>query len=258
MLIVYICNVVGNANASTNVNLYFNFYFNFYLNYFIMTTSKFAFSVATPKVKGDVTVNPELTVTVTKDKIRVNTALSRKLNLKDGDRLMFISNEVAVWDAVADGQLSEDEVQENLVFAIAKGIPRVNSKGQVEMGVKRLKDEEKEALDNGTYEGEVDEEGRAIEPNFHGFKLASNSNSEGFGILEGSDATNWPALKGSTEVHRVYSVGEAVEAPVGESTVTAYVITFEREEAKMERKASVKTAGSTVEVEDEDDAVTLD
>lgn len=203
--------------------------------------SKFAFAAATPKVKGDLSTTPELTVTCTKDKIRLNSALTRKLLLQTTDRLMFITNEESVLAAVANGELSEDEVSENLMFAIAKGVIRTNSKGEVITELKRLNKAERKAVDEGTYEGEVDEEGRPIEPAMHGFKLASNGNEEGYGrILEGSDATQWPKLKGNTEKHMVYTLGDKIEVTIGNADVEAYVINFDREEAKLERKKSEK------------------
>lgn len=212
--------------------------------------SKFAFAVAAPKVKGDVSTTPELLVTVTKDKIRLNSAMTRKLMVQTGDRLMFITNEADVLRAVAAGEITEDEVAENLMFAIAKGVPKVNAKGEVQTELKRLNNAEKAEVEAGTYEGEVDEDGRPTEVAFEGFKLASNGNVEGYGqILEGSDATQWPKLKGSTDAHKVWTIVDEAMVPVGNSEVKAYIIGFDREEAKLERKARTSKEESTEEAQ---------
>lgn len=203
--------------------------------------SNFAFAVAAPKVKGDVSTTPELMVTCTKDKIRLNSAFTRKLFLQTGDRLMFITNEESLLAAVAEGKITQEEADEQLAFAVAKGVIITDSKGNVRTELKRLTKAEKEEVEAGTYEGETNEEGQPIENAMHGFKLASNGNEMGYGkILEGSDATRWPQLGGNTEAHKVYTLGDSITVAVGNAEVEAYVLVFDRDEAKLERKSSKK------------------
>lgn len=224
-----------------------------------MKTSMFAFSVAAPRVKGDASSEPELMVVATKDKFRLNSALTRKLLLQAGDRLMFITNEDALLEAVAAGEITEQEVADNLMFAIAKGVPEVDANGKVKIARRRLTKAEEELLAEGKLECELDEEGRPIETAYHGFKLASNQNATGYGmILEGSDASQWKPLGGTTEHHRVYRLGEEIEVPVGATTVKAYIIEFDRIENKIERTKSNAANGAASQGSDFDSEEELD
>ena len=210
-----------------------------------MKKSMFAFSVAALRVKGDANSAPELMVVATKDKFRLNSALTRKLLLQAGDRLMFITNEDALLEAVAAGEISEQEVAENLMFAIAKGVPEVDANGKVKIARRRLTKAEEELLAEGKLECELDEEGRPIETAYHGFKLASNQNASGYGmILEGSDASQWKPLGGTTEHHSVYRLADEIEVVVGATTVKAFVIEFDRIESKIERTKSNVAGGA--------------
>lgn len=215
------------------------------------TVSKFALSVAAPKVKGDVSTTPELMATVTKDKIRLNSAFTRKLLLETGDHLMFITNEDALLQALAAGDITEEDVANEFLIAVAKSVPKVNSKGEIVTEIKRLNNAEKAAVEAKTYQGDVDEEGKPTATAFHGFKLAANGNEEGIGrILEGSDATQWPKLKGTADAHQVWVLGEEVETVVGNTTVKAFVLEFDREEAKVQRKE--RTSKTAVDTEGAD------
>ena len=201
-----------------------------------MATSMFSFSVATPKSKGELSNVPEIMMTVTKDKIRLNGALTRKLGLQHGDRLMFITNRDAVLNAVAEGTIDESQVEENVVYAIAKSVPQIDANGKVKTAARRLSKEEAAAFEAGKLDCEVDVEGKPIETAFHGFKLASTTGSAGYGqILEGSDATQWPLLGGNEETHKVYVLGESFAHEVSGQEVTAHILVFDREEAKAER-----------------------
>lgn len=210
-------------------------------------SSKFAFAAATVKAKGDVSTTPELTVTGVKDKFRLNSAMSRKFLLQDGDRLMFVSNEDAI---IAAGiEYGSEEFNQNLAFGICKGVVRKDTKGNPVQELKRLNKAEKEALAAGEYKGEVDEEGRPIEPAFTGFKLASNNHETGYGrVLEGSDASRWALLGGTTETHKVYGIAEeAVTVEVEGETLEAYPLEFLRDEEKLVKKAPNKGKATSTE-----------
>lgn len=200
---------------------------------------KFSFAVASTSARPAKTGTPELHVTVTKDKFRVNQAAARILGTISGDRLMFISNEASVRTAVINGDITEEEVEANLVYAIAKGVPALK-KGNVQFGPKRLTKAEEVALENGTYDGDVDEKGRPIEIIFKGFKVASTNGSNDPGqILEGSDALNYVPLKGNEERTAIWELNvenkfimevEGVEVP-------CYPMSFDRFEEKIVRNA---------------------
>lgn len=68
-----------------------------------------------------------------------------------------------------------------------------------------------------------------------GGKVARSGNTFNF-----SSANSWDVLEGSEEHHRVYVIdGEAVEHEIDEETsITLVPVSFERIEAKMERKSS--------------------
>ena len=219
-----------------------------------MEKSRFSFSVAAPRVKGDANSAPELMVVATKDKFRLNSALTRKLLLQAGDRLMFITNENALLEALAAEEITAEDVAANLMFAIAKGIPEVDANGKVKIARRRLTKVEEELLAQGKLEAELDEEGRPIEISYHGFKLASNQNATGYGmILEGSDASQWKPLGGTTEHHRVYRLADEIEVAVGASTVKAFIIEFDRTESKIERARlnAGDNAGDDTDLEEE-------
>lgn len=234
-----------NDERDTKTHFIYNLIINHFFKFTIMTKSLFSFSVATPKAKGDVTTTPELWVTCTKDKFRLNGALTRKLGLAAGDRLMFITNEQVVLAAIAAGEIEADSEEAKVIYAIAKSVPVVKN-GRIEMAPRRLTKLEQELFEKGELVCEKDEKGRPVETAFYGFKLASSSNAEGIGnTLEGSDATHWPALEGSTEEHRVYTLGEEIPVTVGEATVKAYVVEFARVEPKMEKSTDGKAEGET-------------
>lgn len=237
---IYICRRV-NDDKDNKSNFLFNLFINNQLNFCVMTKSMFAFSVATPKSKGDLSTTPELTATVTKDKIRLNGALTRKLLLQHGDRMMFISNEDAIIEAIANGTITEEEGKEQLSYAVAKSVPEVDAQGRIYKSIRRLSKAEEAAFAADPSAFETDEKGRPVETAMRGFKLSSTSGATGYGqILEGSDATHWPALGGNEEKHRVYKLGEEFTLEVSGVEVKAYVLEFDREEEKLERKAAEK------------------
>jgi len=224
---------------------------------------KFGFAVASTNARPAKTGTPELHVTVTKDKFRINQAAARILNIVSGDRLMFISNEAAVRMAVIDGELNEEDVEANIVFAIAKGVPALK-KGNIQFGPKRLTKAEEVALADKTYIGDVDENGRPIEVMYKGFKVASTNGSTDPGqIVEGSDALNYIPLKGNAERTAIWEldVEGKFDMEVEGLNVPCYPMTFDRYEDKILRNKSEAAEGEAIEDENEvgnGDAVTND
>lgn len=208
---------------------------------------KFGFSVVNTGVRPATTTEPEIIVTVTEGKLRLNQAASKLLVVASGDRVMFLSNEDALLTAVAAGEISKDEVAELLQFAVAKGIEEKNAKGDVIKVRKICTKEEKDALAAGVYTGELDEEQLPIEDKFKGSKLASNGNQAQIGaILEFSDSTNYRPLGGNPDVNKVYSIVEEEKQEIEifngyeDVPVTIYPIVFVRDEEKVQRGKGVK------------------
>jgi len=197
---------------------------------------KFAFSVQSTGKKAAKTTEPELYLTTTNGKVKINEATSRLLGVAPGDHLMFMNNADAVSKAILAGETDEDTP---VTWGIAKGNLIYGKDGKVEQVIKRLSKAEKEALIEA---GEVDEEGNPLTQytdKLAGFKLASVSGNVGIGsILEGSDAVNWVELGGNNDEIQVYSVSKEpvqVEAPNGTESpeaVDLFVISLDRSEAK--------------------------
>lgn len=152
---------------------------------------------------------PELYLITTKDKIKINEAASKLLNLECKEYLMFVSNE--------EGD-----------YAIAKGTPEYTAEGSIMKGVDKK---------TGT---ECDR--------YRGAKMATVNGKAGFGILLGSDANNWRPLRAiakcDDEHIAVFSISkEAVVVPAIKlelhekcDDVILYPITFARLEEKIERE----------------------
>ena len=222
-------------------------------------TSKFSFTVKSTTAKPPKTTEPELLIAGNnKGKFKLNEAASTLLNVKPGDYLAFVNNEVQVNqvleaykqddpDAVAWvnelGGVDEVKVQ----WAIAKGWELKDAAGNVQTIKKPLTNVEIKALEEA---GQVDPEtGKVIAPDVpahKGSRLNAKSSEVKVGmILDGTDSTNCPVLRGkmSEDMHAVFSVGKEgipVEFPNGNTTagVTVYPITFEREEPKIEKNKS--------------------
>jgi hypothetical protein len=209
------------------------------------------FSIASTSKRPQKTNVPELHVTPTKNKLKINEAMSRLLNVVHGEYLMVINNFAQVDEAAAEQHLTGAErdafIEENVAFLLAKGIPMTRN-GKAVIGPKILTKEERADLENGTYEGEVDEDGKPIEPKFYGSKLASNTKSTERGqILECSDANNYPMFKGSPDDIKVWVASTTpITVPLTidkeDVTIEAYEVKFDRVEDKLVRGTSAEEA----------------
>lgn len=165
---------------------------------------------------------PELSLVTTKDKIKINEAAAKLLDVKAGEYMMFVANK--------SGQ-----------YAIAKGVLEYSSDGEVMKGVDKRTG------------AEIDR--------YRGAKMASTTGKAGYGILGGSDVNNWAPLRIANKVPAdkiaVFDVAkEAIVVPgaalgfhsnVGD--VSLYPIKFARVEDKIERGES---EGEQVEPEESD------
>ena len=218
-------------------------------------TSKFSFTVKSTTAKPPKTTEPELLIAGNnKGKFKLNEAGSTLLNVKPGDYLAFVNNEVQINqvleaykqddpEAVAwvqeQGGIDEVKVQ----WAIAKGWELLDAAGNVQTVKKPLTKVEEEALRE---KGEVGEDGKVVAPDIpahKGSRLNAKSSDVKVGmILDGTDSTNCPVMrKGVPEdMHLVFSIakeGIPVQFPNGNSTadVTVFPITVDRQEAKIEK-----------------------
>ena len=168
----------------------------------------FTFKLASVAKRAPKSLEPEMMVTVTTNKLRFNEAASTLLNLRSGDFAALLHN---AEEAKAAG--------EPTTWALIKGFPK--------------KDQDGNTIEAEGNHGSVD--GLA----YYGFKLASTRTEDlGTGIiLEGNDAANWKTLGGDVDVHQVYSIStEPEEVEVLGIMVKAYILTFDRQENKTERK----------------------
>ncbi len=222
---------------------------------------KFEFGVSSTTKRVSKSNVPELVLTPTDNKLKINEVASRLLQLKHGDHIMIISNVDAVVDAAVEQGLTGEEyenfIKENASYALTKGVA-ITKNGSEVWGTKKLTAEEKKALDAGTYEGEVDDNGNPIEIKHHGAKLANSSKNENYGsILEFSDSKHYPLLGGSSEKNVVYTIVKTpntftLNIDGQEMTLDAYFVEYSHDEEKIIRKNS---KSKTVEVIDEGNEV---
>lgn len=182
-------------------------------------------------------LDAELVITTTPGKVKINEAAAKFLNIKSKEYMMFLADETDPKD---------------IIWMVAKGYAEKDAKGNIMMTTDRLTKADKEA-------------GKEAErvPKMKGCKMSTVNGSAGFGILEGSDANNWPHLGGNDKLNIIYHIpatllddGEEVEnrftldLPDGE-TVTAYVIVHNKAEEKIIRVKKDNTDLDSVNPSDE-------
>ena len=218
---------------------------------------KFEFGVSSTTKRVSKSNVPELTLTPTENKLKINEVASRLLQLRHGDHIMVISNVDAVIDAAIEQGLTGEDytnfLKENASYALAKGVA-ITKNGEEVWGTKKLTTDERKAVEAGTYEGEVDDAGNPIEIKYHGAKLANSSKNLNYGnILEFSDSKHYPLLGGNDNNSVIYEVNKTLNTFTltidgQEITIDAYFIEYSREEEKIVRKNS---KSKTVEVTDD-------
>ena len=179
--------------------------------------SKFGFAASTTKAKPRRSNDPELTITSTNAKFKLNEAATEAIGVKHGDYVILTSTEAQILEHAAAEGIKGEELEALKAEHLAYGIALVPAES-----------------------GEV------------GAKVASNSKKKVVGsIVEFNDATTYSKLGGNNELNIIYSVGkvkdeegnlvpfvqEGVELNVDgvEMTVDVYPITFSKEVAKLAR-----------------------
>lgn len=201
---------------------------------------KFDFAVPSNKRPQKTTV-PELSLTPTKNKLKLNESASLLLGVYHGDNALIINNYDNVVKAAAEEGLTGEALtkflDENVAFAVTKGV-NIERDGAVVVGRKVLSKEDKEALDAGKYEGPVDKDGHPTEVKQHGCKLANSQKSASAGVILGfSDAVNYPLMGGrsgeGTVIYTVEGKAITINLPInGEpQEIDVYPLTKSRFEA---------------------------
>lgn len=113
--------------------------------------------------------------------------------------------------------------------------------------------------ENGNYE--LDNRGHRVYSE-EGFGALAREVNPGSGLLKCSIASAWSAIGGSTEVKKVYELGEGVDQTLntgkGTFATTLYPLIFVREEAKAERIGVAKEENTSDAQAPQTDAVQED
>lgn len=202
--------------------------------------------------KRSVNPNPEFTVSCTKGAIKLNEKAARILDIKAGEYLALVNDELAVnaaieandpaileWAEANDKPASEFPI----TWAIFKGFAKYTTDGEPMMTTERLTKAKKARL---IEEGQVDEEGNVIAPEvqaYEGCKMASVNNEAGFANISGSDSANWVKLGGSEDFNIAYDVSkEGIDATVAGQGVVVFPLLNPRQVEKIERGGSEEEA----------------
>jgi len=145
---------------------------------------------------------PELVVTTTIGKIKVNEAASRLLNIQDGEYMIPVTNYTSQIKKRNEGATAEEAP---IFWGMAKG------------------------YDTGKLNDKK-------EPIFKGMKMSSPSKSSGFATIEGSSADDWKKLGGNNtkNVHFDF-VPEGKIIPIDDIDLTVYFLTNMTLKDKMAR-----------------------
>jgi len=149
--------------------------------------------------------------------IKLNEASSRLLNIEAGDYLAFVSDYNEVQKAIAKKdpiimewaeENDEDPRNYPVEWYVTKGWKRYNADGTVKQVPERLTNAQKAKYVElgGDF---VDENGKAkaqLVDAYKGSKMNSQNGVAGFGILQGSDSTNWAPLGGSLDHNLEYDI----------------------------------------------------
>lgn len=189
---------------------------------------------------------PEFTTTTSEGGIKINEAASKLMDIQSGDTMVIVSNYDKIQKAIADkneqllawSEETGNDVADYPVFwGIAKGYPDMTSDGEPILTPERLS---KSKTARYIEEGKIDEDGEAIPdmiPRFKGSKMSTANGAAGYGVLSGSDKTNWELLNGTFDNLIIRTVStETVEiANEYGDTIIAYPIVDARDKEKLER-----------------------
>ena len=196
------------------------------------TEPKFIVNAGTEKSKGG---------------IKLNEAGARALNLEAGDYLAFVTDYSEVQKAIAKKdpiimewaeENEEDPKNYPVEWYVTKGWLLKNSDGTIKQVPERLTHAQKKQYEElgGEY---VDEDGKAqAQPTdaFKGSKMNSQNGAAGFGILQGSDSTNWASLGGSLDHNLEYDIAaDAITAEIDGEERELFLIENPTEKDKIVR-----------------------
>ncbi len=182
----------------------------------------FSMSVTSTTARTSNATQPEMEVTCTGGKFKLNNLATTLLGVESGNYVAFVSNMDAVnaWALQERKDLNSEEVRGHYQFGVMKGYEEVDASGKTIMTKDRKTGEEIIKC--------------------KGAKCASINNKAGIGqIVEFTDAKHYPALGGNTEMIQIFKLDaenvSTVECEDGEVR-EFFPIVFDREEAKQEKK----------------------
>lgn len=199
-----------------------------------MKSTRFSFAVMSTGKRPEKTTEPQLVVTTTKGTFKLNGAATRLIGLQHGDYAALVNNESDLSRAIASGDADESTP---ITWGVIKGYTALGKDGKPRKSVKRLTDEEAQALIDS---GEVDDDGNVLpqyEDKMVGFKLACTNKAMGLGnTLQGSDAVNYVALGGNPDENIVYSIEvEPTSVEVDGTEIDVYILGEQSTLPKMQR-----------------------
>ena len=196
----------------------------------LSSLSRFALANASSSIRSSKVATPQLILTVTQDKVKINEQASILLGIANGDNLAFVNNAQEITKAVSDGilagtenpneftDLETDEVVK-VFWGITKGYPKLDSKGLPVMTRDRVTHNDV--------------------PAFVGCKMSNATGATGVGMnLEGSDSKNYRMLQGSTTSNMVYDIlaKDKMTVTIDGEERCVYPIEFSTEIAKIPRE----------------------
>ena len=196
----------------------------------LSSLSRFALANASSSIRPSKITTPQLILTVTQDKVKINEQASILLGIANGDNLAFVNNAQEITKAVSDGILEGTENPNEFIdletnevvkvfWGITKGYPKLDSKGLPVMTRDRVTHKDV--------------------PAFVGCKMANVTGAVGVGMnLEGSDSKTYRMLQGSTASNMVYDIlaKDKMTVTIDGEERCVYPIEFSTEIAKIPRE----------------------
>ena len=196
----------------------------------LSSLSRFALANASSSIRSSKVTAPQLILTVTQDKVKINEQASILLGIANGDNLAFVNNAQEITKAVSDGILEGTENPNEFIdletnevikvfWGITKGYPKLDSKGLPVMTRDRVTHNDV--------------------PAFVGCKMSNVTGAIGVGMnLEGSDSKNYRMLQGSTASNMIYDIlaKDKMTVTIDGEERCVYPIEFSTEIAKIPRE----------------------
>ena len=188
--------------------------------------------------KRSVDLTPRFSTTTSKGGIKINEAASKLAGIKSGEHIVFVTNFNELQALLLRKPEDNEDYQHILNWAeendakpedypadwyITEGWELFSTDGTPKLVPERLTIAQKKQY---VEQGKVDDEGKAVPElvqDFKGSKMTSQNGSAGYGILQGSDVSNWAALGGSVDEIAEYEVStDGIAFEIDDKEVTIY------------------------------------